>query len=376
MNDDLPLGRRVAFPSSFDASVLRTIERCTARKEIGLGDPLPFLGEDVWNCYELSWLGASGLPRVGVLTLRVPVDSPRIIESKSLKLYLGGFSGSKFEDSAALRSTIEDEVSRETDSAVRVVVRDLDDVQPLQDFATFRLDDLPVSVDRYERSPELLVTTGNVGHDAVHTHLFRSICPVTGQPDWGSVAIAYRGRVLDRASVLRYLVSYRETADFPRSGHGEDLRRPAQRDGRDRTHRGRAVPAPGRHRHQPVPVDVEGPRANGSVASTVDRKGRRGRDLPVGVGVLFYQSAAKPISIAASAIESMVAVSAPSRRTVVNPVRPGREQRSQRNRVPGCGWYATSIDLPERCPSGRRSTPGKCVWVDSPSRVRIPPSPP
>ncbi|MDE0191685.1 MAG: NADPH-dependent 7-cyano-7-deazaguanine reductase QueF [Gammaproteobacteria bacterium] len=214
MNNDLPLGRRVAYPASYDPSVLRTVERCTARMEIGIGDPLPFLGEDVWNCYELSWLAPSGLPQVGVLTLRVPVGSPRIVESKSLKLYLGGFGGSKFDDSAAVHSAIEDDVSRETGSAVQAILSDLGDVPRLGDFASFCLDELPVSVDRYKRSPDLLATTGNLGRDAVHTHLFRSVCPITGQPDWGSVAIAYRGRLLDRASVLRYVVSYRDTADF------------------------------------------------------------------------------------------------------------------------------------------------------------------
>lgn len=214
MNDDLPLGRQVAHPANYDPSVLRTIQRRTARQEIGIGHPLPFQGEDVWNCYELSWLTPSGLPRVAILTLRVPADSPRIVESKSLKLYLGGFGGSKFEDSAAVCSAIEGDLSRETGSPVRVFIGDLDDAQRLGDFANYSLDDLPVSADRYERSPGLLTTTGETGRDAVHTHLFRSVCPVTGQPDWGSVAIAYRGRLLDRASVLRYLVSYRKTADF------------------------------------------------------------------------------------------------------------------------------------------------------------------
>ena len=214
MNDDLPLGRRTAFPGSYDPSVLRTVERRAARQAIGIGDPLPFLGEDVWNCYELAWLTPAGLPRVGFMTLRVGADSPRIVESKSLKLYLGGLGGSRFQDSTAVRSAIEDDLARQTGSAVEVIVRNLDDAQPFGDFATFCLDDLPVSVDCGERSPDLLAATGNIGRDAIHTHLFRSVCPVTGQPDWGSVAIAYRGRLLDRASVLRYLVSYRDTADF------------------------------------------------------------------------------------------------------------------------------------------------------------------
>ncbi len=214
MNDDLPLGQRVAYPRTYDPSVLRTIERRTARLDIGIGDPPPFRGEDIWNCYELSWLAPSGLPRVGVMTLRVPADSPRIVESKSLKLYLGGFGGSTFDDSAAVRSTIEGDLSPEIGSAVEVALRGLGDVQRLRNFTTFCLDDLPVSVARNRQSADLLAATASIGRDAVHTHLFRSVCPVTGQPDWGSVAIAYRGRLLERASLLRYLVSYRETADF------------------------------------------------------------------------------------------------------------------------------------------------------------------
>jgi NADPH-dependent 7-cyano-7-deazaguanine reductase QueF-like protein len=166
MNDDLPLGRRVAYPDNYDPSVLRTIQRRTARQEIGIGDPLPFQGEDVWNCYELSWLTPAGLPRIGILTLRVPADSPRIGESKSLKLYLGGFGGSTFEHSAAVCSTIEGDLSRETGSPVRVSIGDPGDAQRLGEFATDCLDDLPVSVDRYERSPDLLTTNGETGSDA------------------------------------------------------------------------------------------------------------------------------------------------------------------------------------------------------------------
>lgn len=190
------------------------IERRIARQAIGIADPLPFLGEDVWNCYEFSWLATTGLPRVGVLTLGVPLESPRMVESKSLKLYLSGFGATSFEDKTTVAERIEDDLARETGAPVRAEIRDVDDLRPLADFTTFRLDSLSVTADRYERSADLLTTTGDRGGDAVHTHLFRSVCPITDQPDWGSVAIAYRGRLLDRASVLRYLVSYRNTAAF------------------------------------------------------------------------------------------------------------------------------------------------------------------
>ena len=181
---------------------------------MGIRDPLPFSGEDVWNGYELSWLAPSGLPRAAVLTMRVPAQSLRIVESKSFKLYLGGFAGSTFADAAAVQAAIETDLSRETGSSVQAMIRDAGDIGPFGDFASFCLDSLSVAVDRYERSPDLLATQRPIGRDAVHTHLFRTLCPVTGQPDWGSVAIAYHGRLLDRASLLRYLISYRETADF------------------------------------------------------------------------------------------------------------------------------------------------------------------
>ena len=214
MNDDLPLGRSVPYPTRHDPSVLRRIERRVARQRIAIGEELPFTGEDVWNCYELSWLAPSGLPCAGVLTLRVPAASPCIVESKSLKLYLNGFSGMVFEDAGAIAGVIEADLAREVGSAVPATIRGIGELDSPRDFGSFCLDDLPVPVDCYQCAPELLKPTGRVGADAVHTHLFRTVCPITGQPDCGSVAIGYRGRVLERASVLRYLVSYRDTADF------------------------------------------------------------------------------------------------------------------------------------------------------------------
>ena len=214
MNDDLPLGRNVAYPTCYDPSALRRIERRVAREEIGIPENLPFVGEDVWNCYELSWLASSGLPRVGVLTLRVPAASPCIVESKSMKLYLNGFSGATFEDADDVAAVIETDLSKETGSAVRVTIRSIGDFDSPRDFTSFCLDGQPVSTSNYQHDPDLLTASAKIGADAVHTHLFRTVCPVTGQPDWGSVAIAYHGNLLDRASVLRYLVSYRETADF------------------------------------------------------------------------------------------------------------------------------------------------------------------
>ena len=211
---DLPLGRQVDVPRHVDASVLRSIDRTAARERLGIAASLPFNGEDVWRCYELSWLRPGGLPRIGVLTLRIPCTSPATVESKSLKLYLNGFAHTVFRGARDVETRIATDVEALTGAAIEAeVAAGTGGGQP-GDFTSFCLDELPVVVEHYEPDAGLLIPTASVGADAVHTHLFRSVCPITGQPDWGSVAIAWHGALLNRASLLHYLVSYRESAGF------------------------------------------------------------------------------------------------------------------------------------------------------------------
>ena len=205
---DLPLGKTVAYPTRYDPSVLRAIERAPARRRIGIDAELPFLGEDVWNGYELSWLLPSGLPRIGVLTLRIPCDSPATVESKSLKLYLNSFAQTTF----ARREDVADVIAADLTGIVGC--RIAADIGPATataatDFESFCLDDeQPCAI------TPTLAATANDSADAVHTHLFRSVCPITGQPDWGSVQIAWRGCRIERPSLLAYLLSYRTEASF------------------------------------------------------------------------------------------------------------------------------------------------------------------
>ena len=215
VGDDLPLGRKTEYPATCDASVLRGIVRAPARNGIGLGAPLPF-GEDVWNAYEFSWLAPSGLPRIGVLAARVPCDSPRIVESKSLKLYLGGFAQTVFATRDEAAAIIAQDLTTATGAAVSVRITTHAEAAPVADFHGFCLDDLDVCIKHYEVAPHLLTSAlpSAAGVDAVYTHLFRCLCPVTGQPDHGSVRVAWRGRRLDRAGLLAYLVSFRASTGF------------------------------------------------------------------------------------------------------------------------------------------------------------------
>ncbi|WP_062536377.1 NADPH-dependent 7-cyano-7-deazaguanine reductase QueF [Mizugakiibacter sediminis] len=215
---DSPLGRAVAYPETYDPSLLFPIARADKRAELGLAAPLPFAGVDVWNAYELSWLDARGKPAVALAELRVPADSPRIVESKSLKLYLNGYTQTRFDAAEAVRTRIAADLAAATGAEVAVTLL------PAARFGEARLaplagaciDDLDLAIDDYgPPRPEYLATTpGAEVEEALVSNLLKSNCPVTGQPDWASVQIRYAGAPIDRAGLLRYLVSFRRHSDF------------------------------------------------------------------------------------------------------------------------------------------------------------------
>jgi 7-cyano-7-deazaguanine reductase len=172
---------------------------------------LPFTGADTWTAYELTWLDSDGKPQVAIATFVVPVDTPAIVESKSVKLYLGAFAQTRFGDTAEVRATLERDLGRATGGQVQVALDAPAMFLALRcaDLEGERLDDLPVAIQHYQLAADLLVADGPVVDQVVRTDLFRSLCPITFQPDFASVQIAYRGRAIDRAALLRYLVSYR-----------------------------------------------------------------------------------------------------------------------------------------------------------------------
>jgi len=211
-----PLGHATGYPDTYDASLLFAVPRAAQREEIGIPDALPFTGGDVWTAYEHTWLDPQGKPQVAIATFEVPVTSTAIVESKSVKLYLGSFAQSRFENADAMAALVARDLSAATGCAVRATT-----VSPAA-FGQLRIaqlpgasvDDLPVAIDRYEVDPTLLAAPGPLTDETLRTDLFRSVCPVTGQPDYASIAIAYRGPRMDRAALLRYLVSYRCHAGF------------------------------------------------------------------------------------------------------------------------------------------------------------------
>ena len=208
------LGREVTYPASYDASLLFPIPRAAGRGSIGIdASALPFIGHDRWHAYELSWLDARGKPCVATATLTVPCTSPHLIESKSLKLYLNSLNAARFNNDAAVRQCVAHDLSACAGAEVSVTFG-LPTMASRQ--AGELIDGLDLDIDDYgpPNAGHLSADPAQVAEELLASHLLKSNCPVTGQPDWASVVLAYRGPRIDRAGLLRYLVSFRDHAEF------------------------------------------------------------------------------------------------------------------------------------------------------------------
>jgi len=215
---DSPLGSGSEYVSDYAPQLLYPVPRSETRAVLGLGDALPFTGEDLWNAYEVSWLGPHGLPVVRMGTLTFDATSPNIIESKSLKLYLNSLNNTRFESEEQAIEAIRRDLAAASGAPVRVRLAPPSTCvgQAASAFEGWCIDDDSTQIDTYEVSPRLLHGAAR-GPDlcaTVYSDLLRSCCPVTGQPDWASVMIRYEGPWIDHRALLRYLVSFRNHAEF------------------------------------------------------------------------------------------------------------------------------------------------------------------
>jgi 7-cyano-7-deazaguanine reductase len=216
--DDSLLGKSVAGSSHYDPGLLFPIPRSQGRNAIGLSAVLPFHGVDIWNAWELSWLDELGKPQVAVAEIRVPADSPNLIESKSLKLYLNSLNAMRYPDAHHVERLLRDDLGAAAGGAVEVRVMGLERVSEaaIHDAEGTCIDDLPITIEHYgPPEPAFLCTNpGTRVSETLVSHLLKSNCPVTAQPDWASVVISYQGAAIDRAGLLRYIVSYRNHDEF------------------------------------------------------------------------------------------------------------------------------------------------------------------
>ena len=214
-----PLGKSSEYIATYSPELLFPIPRTAKWAELGVtAQTLPWQGVDYWNCFELSWLLPSGKPVVAIGEFAIPADSPNIIESKSFKLYLNSLNQTVFAAIGELQACLVKDLSAAAGKPVSVKVRTLAEVeaQGVVALPGQCIDALDVAISNYEQpQPELLrCNPERVVEETVHSHLLKSNCPVTGQPDWGSVVVEYKGRALDHASLLTYLISFRQHADF------------------------------------------------------------------------------------------------------------------------------------------------------------------
>ncbi|HTD28685.1 MAG TPA: NADPH-dependent 7-cyano-7-deazaguanine reductase QueF [Xanthomonadaceae bacterium] len=210
-----PLGKTVAWPDTYDASLLFPVARASGRDVLGLRNDLPFAGFDLWTAYELGWLDTLGKPRVGIAEFQVPSDSPNLIESKSLKLYLNGLAQVRFDSEDALRRRIARDLGTAAGAATTVTMLPATGVLPVHELGGTSIDEIALEIASYgPPDPAYLTSEVELADEALVSHLFRSNCPVTGQPDWASVQVRYRGPRIDRAGLLRYLVSFRTHSGF------------------------------------------------------------------------------------------------------------------------------------------------------------------
>lgn len=210
-----PLGKSRQYADQYDPSLLYGVPRALAREALNLPDVLPFSGIDIWNIYELSWLDTTGRPVIAIAELRVPVESPRIIESKSMKLYCNSLNMSSFKDASALQLVMTEDFSHCAGAPVEVLIQQ-NFKEPLQlsDPKGICIDHAPFGRQHEHPCPDVLYCHKEKKKETLFSRLFRSRCPVTGQPDWATVTIDYSGFAIDHGSLLEYIVSYRTHQSF------------------------------------------------------------------------------------------------------------------------------------------------------------------
>ncbi len=212
-----PLGKVTAAPRSPAPEVLFAVPRSVARKALGLGAKLPFHGEDLWNAWELSWLDPQGRPVVAVAELRIPATSPHLIESKSLKLYLNSLAWTRYRSVEAVRKLIGQDLKSCAGHPVSVTIHSNSDAASFAVSALpgLCIDNEPATFDSAFVDSQLLRSDRDTPvNESLHSHLLRSNCPVTKQPDTGSILISYHGPKIDRSALLEYLVSFRDHEEF------------------------------------------------------------------------------------------------------------------------------------------------------------------
>jgi 7-cyano-7-deazaguanine reductase len=216
MGEGMLLGRQTPVFDEYSPDLLYPIPRATGRALIGCGETPLFRGTDLWHAYEMSWLDSTGKPVVRVGRFTIPASSPNIVESKSLKLYLNSLNNTRFDSDEQVANIIRGDIAKVAGAGVALELLAADDACLAgAALSGHCLDELVVDATGQKPTADMLqLHTGGATEEKLYSHLLRSLCPVTGQPDWASVWIHYRGEALVHDSLLRYIIAYRTHQEF------------------------------------------------------------------------------------------------------------------------------------------------------------------
>lgn len=216
--EKLTLGKSTEYTSQYNAALLQGVPRQLNRDALSLNEAnLPFTGEDVWYGYEISWLNATGKPIVRVAEFRFPCTSDNIIESKSFKLYLNSFNQTVFSSEQDVITAMENDLSAICGAKAKVMLFPVDrcpalEITPIDGLC---IDELDIEMHNYQLSSDLLRTENNtIVNEVLVSHLLKSNCLITNQPDWASLFISYKGKQISHQSLLKYIISFREHNEF------------------------------------------------------------------------------------------------------------------------------------------------------------------
>jgi len=213
---DSQLGKDSQYIFEYTPELLFPIPRSHNRDTLQISEALPFYGFDIWNAYELSWLNEKGKPEVAIAEFIIPCITPNIVESKSIKLYLNTLTNTKFDSADHVKTTIEKDLSNAAAAGVTVKLHAIDDTEqytprPLNGIC---IDTLDIAVNDYEVNANLLSAETTATKETLFSHLLKSNCPATGQPDWASIIVDYQGPKINHESLLRYIISFRNHTEF------------------------------------------------------------------------------------------------------------------------------------------------------------------
>ena len=215
----LKLGQKTEYASQYDRTLLQPVPRALNRDGLGITQNQPFtIGADIWTAYEISWLNEKGLPQVAIADIYLDYQSQNLIESKSFKLYLNSFNQSKFADFNFVQQTMQRDLSEcaQGDVKVRLNPVAVYDSQKIDHLQGDCIDEQDVEITSYEFNADWLkdCVSNEIVEEKLVSHLLKSNCLITNQPDWGTLHIHYIGKKIDHEKLLRYVVSFRQHNEF------------------------------------------------------------------------------------------------------------------------------------------------------------------